>query len=101
MMNPMVNTLTIPFHTELYDVSPCSFSSGGELESYVNVIKHDPLYYILDTTHDNCDIDIQSNRVVIVSLKQLDALQRAIDAVREDMLMNVMQEENQNRGEYE
>lgn len=96
----MRNSMITPFHTELYDISPCSISSNGELESYVNVIKHDPLYYILDTRHDNCDIDVQRNRVVIISLKQLDALQRAIDAVREDMLMSVMQEENQNRGEY-
>lgn len=89
-----------PFHTELYDVSPCAISTSGELESYVNVIKHDPLYYILDTTHDNCDIDIQRNRVVIISLNQLEALQRAIEVIRQDMLMNIMQLENQERGEY-
>lgn len=95
------NALLIEYiHSDLYESTQDDPSSAA-LESYVSVLKHCNEYYITDTTHDDCDLDIQRNRIVIISLRQLDAIQRAIDVVREDILMSTMQEDSQKRGEYE
>lgn len=89
----------VRIYSEKYNTETPDYGDG-DLESYTSALRDDGTYYVTDTAHDDCDLDIQRNRIVITNLKQLDALQRAIDAVRKDMLMSVMQEESQTRGEY-